>query len=38
MDSIPAEFRDVLSSKVAMLATFGPDGFPQVTAIWFLYD
>jgi hypothetical protein len=23
---------------VGVLATIGPDGFPQVTALWFLYD
>ena len=38
MATIPESHRDLLTSDVAMLATFGPDGYPQVTAIWFLLD
>src|SRR5581483_10153632 len=30
--------RDLLDTDVAILATNGRDGFPQVTAIWFLFD
>jgi hypothetical protein len=26
------------TSDVAVLATIGPDGYPQVTATWFLFD
>jgi PPOX class probable F420-dependent enzyme len=36
--TIPDEFRDLLDVEVAMLATNGHDGAPQVTAIWFLHD
>ncbi len=38
MIAIPESHRDLLSSDVAMLATVGPGGYPQVTALWFLYD
>lgn len=38
MISIPESHTDLLSSNVCTLATIGPDGFPQVTATWFLYD
>src|SRR5271154_1196927 len=37
-DSIPEAFRDLLDVKVAILATHGHDGAPQVTAVWFLHD
>ncbi len=36
--SIPESHRDLLGTDVAMLATIGSDGFPQVTALWFLFD
>ena len=36
MLEIPASHRDLLNAPVAMLGTLGPDGFPQVTALWFL--
>jgi PPOX class probable F420-dependent enzyme len=35
---IPASHRALLDAPVGVLATIGPDGFPQVTALWFLYD
>jgi PPOX class probable F420-dependent enzyme len=38
MTAIPESHRELLQTDVAMLATIGPDGFPQVTAIWFLFD
>lgn len=38
MPTIPESHRDLLDADVAMLATNGRDGFPQVTAIWFLLD
>jgi len=37
-DSIPEAFHDLLDVKVAVLATHGHDGAPQVTAVWFLHD
>jgi PPOX class probable F420-dependent enzyme len=38
MVDIPESHRDLLESKYAMLATIGPDGRPQVSAVWFLAD
>lgn len=38
MVSIPESHRDLLQAPVATLATVGHDGYPQVTALWFLYD
>lgn len=35
---IPASHRALLDAPVGVLATIGADGFPQVTALWFLYD
>jgi PPOX class probable F420-dependent enzyme len=36
---IPAQFKDLLASKgVAILSTNGPDGYPQTSALWFLFD
>jgi PPOX class probable F420-dependent enzyme len=34
----PESHQDLLKADVAMLATLGRDGYPQVTAIWFLFD
>ncbi|HET7466936.1 MAG TPA: PPOX class F420-dependent oxidoreductase [Candidatus Dormibacteraeota bacterium] len=36
--SIPESHRDLLQSKVAMLATVGPTGRPQLSALWFAAD
>ena len=37
--AIPASHRDLLdTNQVAILATIGPDGGPQVTASWFLVE
>ncbi len=36
--TIPASHRGLLDAPVGVLATIGPDGLPQVTATWFLYD
>jgi PPOX class probable F420-dependent enzyme len=37
--TIPESHRDVLEqSPIVTLATIGPDGFPQVSAMWFLVD
>jgi PPOX class probable F420-dependent enzyme len=39
MVSIPESHRDLVSaSQVVTLATHGKDGFPQVTALWFLQE
>lgn len=35
---IPDEFKDLLETSTAILATNGATGLPQVTAIAFLYD
>jgi len=36
---IPASHRDLIdNNQVAILATAGPDGSPQVTASWFLVE
>src|SRR5438105_2060711 len=37
--TIPEAYSDLLKTKaLAMLATIGPDGAPQVTPVWFDYD
>jgi PPOX class probable F420-dependent enzyme len=38
MTAIPDSHRDLLDGAVGSLATLGPDGQPQVTALWFLFD
>ena len=38
MTTIPESHKDLLATDVAMLATQGQDGHPQVTALWFLLD
>ena len=38
MTTIPESHKDLLATDVAMLATAGQDGYPQVTALWFLLD
>jgi PPOX class probable F420-dependent enzyme len=38
MMTFPETHRDLLGSDVAILATVGENGYPQVTAIWFLFD
>jgi len=35
---IPADFADLLEIPVATLATVGPSGYPQASAVWFLYE
>ena len=35
-ESIPDSHADLLQSRVAIMATVGPDGRPQVSALWFL--
>lgn len=37
--TIPESHRDLIETgPIVMLATIGPDGFPQVTATWFLVE
>jgi len=36
--NIPESHKDLLNAPVAVLATNGADGYPQVSALWFLYD
>jgi len=38
MTTIPDSHRDLLSGDVAVLATVGNDGRPQVSAVWFLAE
>jgi PPOX class probable F420-dependent enzyme len=38
MTTFPDSHRDLLAADVAILATQGRDGTPQVTALWFLLD
>ncbi len=38
MTTVPESHRDLLQAQVGMLATMGQDGYPQVTATWFLSD
>jgi PPOX class probable F420-dependent enzyme len=38
MSLVPDSHRDLLDAEVASLSTIGDDGFPQVTAVWFLLD
>lgn len=38
MPTFPESPQDLLNTDVAMLATIGHDGYPQVTALWFLFD
>jgi PPOX class probable F420-dependent enzyme len=38
MTTFPESHQDLLKADVAILATVGQDGYPQVTALWFLFD
>ena len=38
MTDFPDTHRDLLDTQFASLATIGPNGFPQVTELWFLHD
>jgi len=38
MTSFPESHSDLLDGQVASFATIDSDGFPQVTAVWFLHD
>jgi PPOX class probable F420-dependent enzyme len=36
--TIPPTHQDLLSAHTGILATIGPDGRPQLTAVWFLAE
>jgi PPOX class probable F420-dependent enzyme len=36
--TVPSDFEDLLETPTAALATIGPSGRPQVSAVWFLWD
>jgi PPOX class probable F420-dependent enzyme len=36
--AFPDSHRDLLDADVATLSTIGPDGYPQVSALWFVTD
>jgi PPOX class probable F420-dependent enzyme len=36
--AVPEAFADLLDAPIATLATVGPDGRPQLSAVWFLHD
>jgi PPOX class probable F420-dependent enzyme len=36
--TVPESHRDLLDAPVATLATIGPDGRPQLSAVWFLHE
>jgi PPOX class probable F420-dependent enzyme len=38
MVTMPASHRALLDVPVGVLATIGPDGLPQITALWFVFD
>lgn len=38
MPTIPDSHRDLLDLPVAILGTVGPDGRPQLSAVWFLAE
>ncbi len=38
MINLPDTHRDLLNTDVGILATLGKGGYPQVTALWFLFD
>ena len=38
MAEFPESHRDLLQAPVAVLATQGADGYPQVSALWFVFD
>jgi PPOX class probable F420-dependent enzyme len=38
MTTIPESHQGLLNADVGILATIGQDGYPQVTAVWFLFD
>jgi PPOX class probable F420-dependent enzyme len=38
MSTFPTSHQDLLVARTAVLATIGPDGRPQVSAVWFLSE
>ncbi len=35
---IPADYEDLLQIPVGAITTIGPTGYPQSSAVWFLYE
>jgi PPOX class probable F420-dependent enzyme len=38
LTQLPEQFRDLLDAPIAVLATLGSSGHPQLSAVWFLVD
>ena len=38
MTDFPDSHRDLLDAEVATLATIDPQGYPQISEVWFLHD
>lgn len=38
MVTVPESHQHILQADVGILATNGPDGYPQATALWFIVD
>jgi PPOX class probable F420-dependent enzyme len=38
MTTFPSSHHDLLGKRIAFLATVGKSGYPQVTAVWFLFE
>ena len=38
MTDFPDSHRDLLDAEVATLGTIDPEGFPQLSEVWFLFD
>ncbi len=38
MKTVPESHQDLLKADVGILGTIGADGFPQITALWFIVD
>ena len=38
MITIPDSHQELLNADVGVLGTIGADGFPQISALWFIVD
>lgn len=38
MPEVPASHHDLAGSQISTLATISPDGRPQLSAVWFLFE